>query len=156
DTLAAEHRVAAATLADLGAVATAIAARDGDPSPGVASGEALRATLLAAASIHYPDPSGATAGIHFDRVIRELGIREAIATRVKTAASGAAAMRALAQAPAGSIGCTQATEILATAGVRLVAPLPKGFDLETVYTAAVSAAAPNARESAELVARLAS
>jgi len=153
--LAAEGRVVAAAVADLGAVATAIAAREGDSPPDVANGDALREALLAATTIHFPDPSVATAGIHFDRVIERLGIRKAISARVRTAASGSAAMRALAQSPEGSIGCTQATEILATPGVRLVAPLPRGFDLETVYTAAVSAKAAYAGESAAFVTRLA-
>ena len=47
-------------------------------------------------------------------------------------------MRALAQSRAARpIGCTQVTEILSTPGVTLVGPLPKEFELATVYTAGV-------------------
>ena len=47
-------------------------------------------------------------------------------------------MQALARAPdARAIGCTQVTEILNTPGVTLVGPLPKEFELATVYTAGV-------------------
>jgi len=56
-------------------------------------------------------------------------------------------MRALAQASgARPIGVTQITEILNTPGVALVGPLPREFELATVYTAAVctNAAAPEA------------
>ena len=51
-------------------------------------------------------------------------------------------MRALARSrAAGAIGCTQVTEILYTPGVVLVGALPPGFDLATVYVAAVCAQA---------------
>src|SRR5205085_2131101 len=57
---------------------------------------------------------------------------------------GATAMAAMAKAGGHPIGCTQATEILATPGVRLVAPLPAGFSLETVYTATAANAGDEA------------
>lgn len=38
-----------------------------------------------------------------------------------------------------AVGCTQASEILYTEGVRLVGPLPAEFELATVYAAAVPA-----------------
>jgi len=66
-------------------------------------------------------------------------------------------MGAMAQSvEAGLIGCTQCTEILYTAGISLVAPLPKAFELATVYTAGVSAAAGSPQAAAALVALLAS
>ena len=81
----------------------------------------LRAALLGADAIHFPDPERATAGIHFARVLAEVGISGALfAAKAKTHANGAAAMRALAEAGTRALGGTQATEILATPGVRLV------------------------------------
>ena len=51
-------------------------------------------------------------------------------------------MQTLAEAAEpGAIGCTQITEINYTRGVVLAGPLPPGFELSTVYTAAVSAGA---------------
>ena len=50
------------------------------------------------------------------------------------------------------IGCTQVTEILSTPGVTLVGPLPKQFELATVYTAGVCTGAAQP----ELAQRLAS
>ena len=142
--LAVEGRVDAGTCADLGSVVTSIAVRVGDNVPQVNDEKSLRSALLAASAIYFPDPTKATAGIHFAAVIDRLGIRDKVAARVRTFPNGATAMRAMAEDNAHPIGCTQATEILATRGVRLVAPLPRGLDLETVYTAAVSAAALNA------------
>jgi molybdate transport system substrate-binding protein len=103
----------------------------------------LRDALLGADALYFPDPQSATAGIHFCKVLTQLGIRETLAERMKTFPNGAAAMRAMGEAAGHPIGCTQSTEIIATPGVRLVAPLPHGFDLETMYTAAVNINAAN-------------
>jgi molybdate transport system substrate-binding protein len=51
-------------------------------------------------------------------------------------------------------GCTQATEILSTPGVALVASLPPGCELATVYTAAVAARAASPGLARAMVAHL--
>jgi molybdate transport system substrate-binding protein len=141
---------------DIGTVATAIAIRSGAPAPQVNDADGLRAALLAADAVYFPDPQLATAGIHFARVTERLGLAEQLAPRLKPFPNGASAMRELAASKsARPIGCTQVTEILNTPGVQLVAPLPSGYELETVYTAAVTsrAALPNeARVLAQLLA----
>jgi molybdate transport system substrate-binding protein len=112
--------------------------RTGDPLPPIGDAAALRATLLAAGAIHFADPKLATAGIHFAKVLDLLGIAGAIATRLRPHANGLAAMRALAQDRSmAAIGCTQITEIVGVPGVTLAGPLPKQFELATVYTAGV-------------------
>jgi molybdate transport system substrate-binding protein len=142
DALAAAGRVLPDSRAALGRVRTGIAVRDGDATPEVDTPEALRSALLAADAVYFPDPQRATAGIHFAKVLRELGIDEALRGRLRPFPNGATAMRELAAAPsARPIGCTQHTEILYTPGARLVGPLPPAFELATVYTAAVSARA---------------
>jgi molybdate transport system substrate-binding protein len=138
DELARAGHVVAGSIVDVGAVATAVAVRSGDPAPAVGNAAGLRAALLAADAIYFPDPRLATAGIHFAGVMQRLGIAAEVAERLRTFPNGATAMRALAAATsARPIGCTQVTEILATSGVQLVAPLPEGYGLATVYTAAV-------------------
>jgi molybdate transport system substrate-binding protein len=65
-------------------------------------------------------------------------------------------MRELAAARGGRpIGCTQVTEILSTPGAQLVAPLPEGFELATVYTAGVCARAALPGQAQALAALLA-
>src|SRR5205814_4642734 len=59
------------TAVPLGRVRTGIAVRAGEPLPAMVDGAALRATLLAAAGLYFPDPELATAGIHFVNVLRE-------------------------------------------------------------------------------------
>jgi molybdate transport system substrate-binding protein len=155
DELAKSGHVVAASVTDVATVATAIAVRRGDPLPDVSTADALRATLAAADAIHFPDPAQATAGIHFAKVIRELGLWDQVASRLRLAPNGATAMRELAASTTRRpIGCTQETEISATPGVVLVAPLPPGCDLATVYTAAVTASARAPAKAAELLARL--
>jgi molybdate transport system substrate-binding protein len=154
--LAAEGHVDAETCVDLGSVPTAVAVRAGDDVMDVSSEAALRKALLAADAIYFPDPTRSTAGIHFARVLAQLGIHGELAARFKTFPNGMAAMRAMGEAKGKPIGCTQTTEIFATPGVRLVSPLPKGFDLETVYTAAVNTNAARPEEAAALIERLGS
>ena len=140
------------TIADLGAVETAIAIRAGDPMPAVADASSLREALLAADAIYFPDPMLATAGIHFAGVLEKLDIGAAVAARLRPFPNGTTAMAALAKAPeARPIGCTQATEILAATGVALVEVLPRGLDLSTRYTAGVVASSPNQAKARDLV-----
>ena len=147
--------VARDSVQDIGIVRTAIAVRAGDPVPRVATADELRAALLAADEIHFPDPALATAGIHFAKVLDRLGIAEGVAQAVRTHPNGATAMRALAASDAKApIGCTQVTEIIITPGARLVANLPDDLGLATTYTAAVVSDAPNAALARSFVRRL--
>ena len=154
DALEEEGRVVAGSIADVGRVATAIGVLAGRSAPDVTDEAGLRRALLAADAIYFPDPTRATAGIHFMKVLETLGLRSALEARLRTFPNGATAMRAMAAAPGDPLGCTQASEILATPGLQLVAPLPRGFDLETPYAAAVSARATDPRAAAAFVARL--
>lgn len=155
-TMAQQGAVVPASCAPLGRVRTGVAVRSGTPHPDVTTPEGLARALEAADAVYFPDPQRATAGIHFERVLRELGLLERLGPRLRTFPNGATAMRELAAATARApIGCTQVTEILYTPGVELVAPLPARFELATVYTAAVSARAAHAELAASFVALLA-
>ena len=137
--LAAAGRVDAASLAALGAVPTGVAVANGDLLPAIGDAHALRAALVAATALYCPDTVRATAGIHFDGVLRKLGIHEPSQQKLRAYANGARAMSALAaNGPRGAIGCTQVTEILYTPGVTLVGELPPPFELATVYSVAVA------------------
>lgn len=157
DELLAGGHLVASSVADVAKVATAIAVRRVDSWPDVSTAGSLRAALAAAAEIHFPDPAQATAGIHFAGVIKKLGLFEQVAGRLRLGPNGATAMAALAASTARRpIGCTQETEIRATPGVVLVAPLPPGCDLVTTYTAAVTTRSQAPAEAAALVAALVS
>ena len=142
DELAASGHVVAATRAALGRVRTGIGVRAGDALPDITSRAALERSLRAATDIFLPDPERATAGIHFARVLEQLGIGTEVAQLLRPYPNGATAMRAMAQSSGTTpIGCTQMTEIKCIEGVTLVGPLPKEFELATVYSIAVCAGA---------------
>lgn len=140
DALGTDARVLPGTASPLGRVRTGVAVRAGDPVPAIGDAASLAAALLAAARILFPDPQRATAGIHFVDVLKRLGVHDVVAPRLSTFPNGATAMQALAlPGEPGCIGCTQVTEINYTPGVVLAGPLPPGFELSTVYIAAVAA-----------------
>ncbi len=150
--LEASGHVLAGSARALGKVRTGIAVKAGSPQRKVSTPDELRAALLQASGIYFPDPIRATAGIHFMNVLQQLGIDAQVANRLRPYPNGATAMAKMAKCPeAGVIGCTQVTEILYTAGVDLIAVLPKEFELATVYTAAVSGKAANPSQAVALV-----
>ena len=152
--LVAEGRLREGSAVDLGRVRTGVAVPTGAPAPPIDSARALKATLLQAEAIYFPDPQRATAGIHFAKVMRELGIHDQLQPRFHTFPNGATAMRALADAGTG-IGCTQVSEILYTEGITLVGALPTQFELATMYTVAVAAEAARPELAARFTAMLA-
>jgi len=146
----------AATRSPLGRVRTGVAVPRGLPLPDVSTPETLAAALRAADVVYFPDPERATAGIHFMKVLRELGLADELRERLRPWPNGATAMRELAgQSSPHAIGCTQVTEILYTPGVELVGLLPPQFELATLYTAAATSRAADPSLAARLVALLA-
>jgi molybdate transport system substrate-binding protein len=152
--LAAGGHAVGASARPVGVVKTGVAVKAGRPSPRVDSPRTLKEALVAARGIYLPDPVKATAGIHFMKVLENLGLRDAVAERLRPFPNGAAAMQAMADADEDDVvGCTQVTEILNTPGVQLVAPLPRALGLETVYTAALATRVQSI-EAAEALVRL--
>lgn len=144
--------VVAGSARPLGVVKTGIAVKDGAVTPPLENETQLRQALLSASAVYFPDPVKATAGIHFMNVLKQLGIDVELGDRLRPCPNGAAAMQALSQAgEPDAIGCTQVTEIIFASGVQLVAPLPKEFELATVYTAAVCSRATQPQAAATLI-----
>jgi molybdate transport system substrate-binding protein len=147
-----ENLVLAASTSDIGLVETAMAVRAGDPQVTADDAATLRAAFLAADAIFVPDTRASTAGIHVAKILQQLGIDDEVADRLKIYPNGATAMRHLAQSDAARpIGCTQSTEIISTPGVMLSGALPTGCELSTMYTAAVTAKAADARHAQDLI-----
>ena len=156
ESLIAGGELQAGTRADLGRVHTGIAVRAGAPRPDIANAERLRASLLGADALYFPDPERATAGIHLVNVLKQLGIDAVLAARWRTFPNGATAMHELSQrGSAQAIGCTQITEIKYTEGVDLVGALPDPFELATVYSAALTQRCAQPGAAQQLIALLA-
>ena len=157
DQLARDGHVAANSATPLGAVKTGVAVKAGEPAPDVKTAAALKAALLAAKGIYLPDPVKSTAGIHFMKVLKSLGVDAELASRLRAYPNGATAMREMAQcSESGLLGCTQVTEIRYTPGVQLIGLLPVEFELATIYTAAVCSRAQQPAAAADLIRMMAS
>ena len=130
--------------AGLGTVYTGIAVPSGRPMPDISSVESLAEAFQRASSIWLPDTERSTAGLHAMKVLKALQLDTSLRDRLKVFPNGATAMSAMAASGEhAAIGCTQLSEILFTEGVLAVGPLPRTFELGTVYTAAVSRQASN-------------
>jgi molybdate transport system substrate-binding protein len=150
--LADEKLAVPASIADVGLVETALAVRSRDPQVKVTDAATLRTAFLASDAIFVPDTKASTAGIHVAKVLEQLGIADEVAARLKIYPNGATAMRHMAASDAAKpIGCTQSTEIISTEGVMLSGALPRGCDLATMYTAAVTTQAARPREAQALI-----
>ncbi len=139
DALKAERLVVADLIKPVGSVETALAVRAHDQVAPVADTGTLSQTLLVADAIFVPDVVSSTAGIHVMKMLQQLGIAGRVASRLKVFPNGTTAMHNLAASDAARpIGCTQATEIIATPGLQLVGALPGEFALNTTYSAAIT------------------
>ncbi len=140
--------VVAGSARSLGLVKTGIAVRSGAPHPPVQTREQLHAAFSAARGIYFPDPEKATAGIHFMKVLKALGLDQSLQARFRPYPNGATAMGEMAQSHEdGLIGCTQVTEINYTTGVDLVGALPPEFELNTDYTLGICTRAAHPQEA---------
>ncbi|WP_427913841.1 molybdate ABC transporter substrate-binding protein [Ramlibacter sp. MMS24-I3-19] len=141
----------------VGRVPTGIGVRAGESRPDITNGRSLAAFLSNARALYVPDTVKSTAGQHVAKVLRDLGIGEQMAGRLREFPNGATAMREMAASgESGVVGCTQRTEILDTPGVQWVGALPQGYDLAAIYTAAVCARASDRDAAARCVDLLAS
>ncbi len=139
----------------LGQVRTGVAVPNAAPLAGVDTVVALKQLLGNATRVYFPDPERATAGIHFMKVLVELGLAESHRARFATFANGATAMRAMADAgDVHAVGVTQCSEILYTEGVRWAGALPREFELATMYSAAIVQRARHVTEATRLLGAL--
>ena len=118
----------------LGDTLAGLAFYPGSVKPDVSTPEKLKAALLAAKRIVFSDPSrGATAGIHFMKVIESLGVKDNVLRKATLAKDGPDTMRLLLEEKI-DLGVTQISEIVQANRDALAGPFPKEFELATVYS----------------------
>ncbi len=139
---AAKGWTAPASVTEVGRVGMGVAVKEGAPLPKIATTAEFKATLLAAKSIVYIDPTRGTSGKHFASVLEKLGIAAEMKPRSKLMAGGYVA-EAVAKGEA-ELAVHQITEILPVKGVKLVGPLPAELQKITVYQAAATTKARDA------------
>ncbi len=145
DGLAKDGKVRADGRATFGTVGISVVVKDGARRPDISSREKFRDAMLAARSVVHATPGQTPSGTHMGKVMEQLGIADAMASKVihKPALDGGVQLVAAGEA---DIGIYPASEVAGIAGLAIVGSLPSGLDLEIVYGAAVSAdsAAPDA------------
>ena len=105
----------------------------GSVKPDISTPEKLKAALLLSNRIAFSDPArGATVGIHFMKVIEELGVRDEVLRKATVAKDGVETMRLVLEEKV-DIGITQLSEILQASPDAVAGPFPKEFELATTY-----------------------
>ncbi|MCX7198459.1 MAG: substrate-binding domain-containing protein [Proteobacteria bacterium] len=137
DDLAATGWVVPGSQRTLGRVGMGVVVPKGHPAVDVSTPDALRDTMLAASLVVYPDPQIASAGRNFDNALIKLGIRDALADRIRHFPNGNVSMTWLGeQRIPGSIGVTQVSEIKPIPTIDLLAEIPGDLQVITAYGAA--------------------
>lgn len=135
--------VTAASRVYFGRTSVAMAVRAGAPKPDISTREKLKQVLLNTKSIAM-NPTGAS-GVHFNRIIEEMGIAEQIKPKMVLSAEPGSQPRNVAQGRAEMIW-TQSTEIGPYPGIEMIGPLPP--DVQSYSTFEIGVAAKSASAAA--------
>jgi molybdate transport system substrate-binding protein len=136
-----------AALANIG---LAVGVTAGGKVPDISTPDKLREALLAARAVVHAPPSATPSGAQSDKVIRELGLADALKGRVvhKAGLAGGVAMIASGEA---ALGIFPKSEIVNAPGVAFAGPLPGALQLTIVYGAGVTSASPLAGPAAAFI-----
>lgn len=138
---------AAGSRRDVAVSAVGIAVKAGAAKPDISTPEAVRALLLDVPTLCY-SRSGAS-GLHFARVLRELGIADAVNAKATIIPSGFTAETLVDGRCA--IAVQQVSELLVVPGIEVVGPLPELIQETLTFSAAVFAAGPHAQAAQDLL-----
>jgi molybdate transport system substrate-binding protein len=138
------------SIAPLANIGLGVGVRAGTAVPDVSTPEKFRAALLAARSVVHAPPGATPSGAHSDRLIRELGLADALAGRVFLRAGLAGGVAIIASGEAG-IGIFPKSEIVNAAGVTLAGALPAALQSTIPYGAGVTATSPAPGPGADFI-----
>jgi molybdate transport system substrate-binding protein len=146
-------------ITDIARAAVVLYVREGAPKPDIETADALRHTLMSAASITYPDASVGTPGaIYFPRVLERLGIVDAMKSKAKVTSFGGG-FELVARGEC-ALGVAQTFDFAPPmgppVGVDLVGPLPESVQERLVLSTAILATSHESGAAANLIAFLSS
>jgi molybdate transport system substrate-binding protein len=148
DTYVKKGAIAAASRVYLGRTGSAMAVRKGAPKPDISTREKLKQVLLNAKSIAM-NPTGAS-GVHFNRLIEEMGIAEQIKPKMVLSAEPGSQPKNVADGKAEMIW-TQSTEIRPYPALEMIGPLPADVQSYSTFDIGVSAKGSDAAAAAAVV-----
>jgi molybdate transport system substrate-binding protein len=140
----------AAHRAVLGLVSVNAVVRTGAPLPDLSTPDAVKQAMLNSRAVAMATPGATPSGTHMAKVIDQLGIAEAMKSKVihRPALEGGVQLVASGEA---EIGFYPKSEVINIDGLTLAGPLPKAIQLTTIYGAAVAAASTAAEPAAALI-----
>lgn len=133
DELTREGKILSGTRTNLATAGIGACVRGGEPRPDISTVDALKRTLLAAKSVSYS--KAGQSGIHFAKVIDQLGIGDAVRAKAKINPSGLVG-EVIVRGEA-DLGFQQTSEILAVKGVDLIGTLPDAVQLTSLFAAGI-------------------
>jgi molybdate transport system substrate-binding protein len=151
DIMQRDGRILAGSEVTLASSPASIAVKAGTPWPDISTAEAFRRTLLAARAISYSNPAaGGASGIHFAKVIEQMGIADAVNAKNRFPPVGGLTARFL---PTGEVelAIQQTPELLQVSGIEIVGPLPAPYQLVTVFVAGIEKSSAKAAEAKSFV-----
>jgi molybdate transport system substrate-binding protein len=152
-------RDAKALLADgepviVGRVRMGMAGKPGAPKADISTPEKFKAVLLAAPAVAYADPAqGSTTGVHFAKVLEQIGIADQVKAKAVLGKDGFDVGKAVVDGKA-PIGFTQATEIMAVPGAEVTGYLPDSYQLVSSYAIALTKDGEKSEAARALYARI--
>jgi molybdate transport system substrate-binding protein len=120
-----------------GSLDVVVAVKAGAPKPDISSQSKFRQAMLAARSIVHATPGKTPSGTHLGKVMRELGIAEAIAEKTTHRPALDGGVELVAEGKA-ELGIYPASEVAMVEGLDAVGPLPPGIRLLIVYGGAAT------------------
>jgi molybdate transport system substrate-binding protein len=130
----------------------AIAVRSGASRPDIGDEEAVRRAVFEARKVGY---STGPSGDHLLQLCARWGLTPAAADRLIKAPPGVPVGALVAQGDA-DLGFQQLSELLDVPGIEILGPLPPEIQAVTVFSAGVCSKSPQAQQTRELIAYLAS
>lgn len=124
----------------LGTTGFGIATRSRDPTPDIATADALKAVLLGAAKIIYNDPAVTPSGKLLLAIAERLGVAEQVKAKSQVVAAGANVDTLAREQGAGPvIALAVLVEIPGHPGARAIGPLPGELQVPLPYSASLGA-----------------
>jgi molybdate transport system substrate-binding protein len=135
----------------LGLVSINAVIRTGAPKPDLSTPDKVKQAILNSRVITHATPGATPSGTHMGKLIEQIGIADAMKGRIIHCPALEGGVQLVASGKA-EIGFYPKSEVVNTAGLTVVGPLPAAIQLTTIYGAAVTSASATPDASAAFIA----